>query len=291
MLGIGDDCAVLAPTAVTQVWTIDAAVENVHFSRAFMSFEQIAYRAFMAAASDIAAMGGRAVAALSALSLPRDFSDEELDELLAGIGAAADRLQVVVAGGNLARAEELTLTTTVLGECPAKVLRRDAGRVGDGVFVTGTLGGAALGLSALQARESETGPYAASMERFLRPLARLDLAPRVAKLASCAIDVSDGLLQDLTHVCTASRVGATLFSASFPKLPDFDALALQRGHPPNALVLGGGEDYELLFTATPGTVPEELATQIGVVTVDRGVRVLDADGAPLPTVPGFDHFR
>jgi len=291
VLGIGDDCAVLAPSALPQVWTVDTAVENVHFSRSFMSCRQIAYRAFMAAASDIAAMGGRATAALSSLSLPRAFSDAELDDLLAGTVAAADLLRVVVAGGNLARASELSLCTSVFGECPAKVLRRDSASVGDGVFVTGTLGGASLGLSALQAGEPEDGPYAASIARFLRPLARLDVADSVARVASSAIDVSDGLIQDLLHVCNSSRVGATLRSESLPRLPDFDALARQRGHEPNALLLGGGEDYELLFTAPLASVPAELATCIGVVEAQPGLRVLDASGAPLPDVAGFDHFR
>lgn len=291
VLGIGDDCAVLAPNALPQVWTVDTAVENVHFSRTFMSCRQIGYRAFMAAASDIAAMGGRATAALSALCLPRAFSDAELDDLLAGIAAAADLLQVVVAGGNLARGSELSLCTTVLGECPAKVLRRDSARVGNAVFVTGTVGGAALGLSALSAGESVAGPYAASIERFLQPRARLDLAQSVARLASSAIDISDGLMQDLSHVCSTSRVGATLRSDSFPKLPDFDRLARQRGHDPDALVLGGGEDYELLFTAPLASVPEQLATCIGLIEAQPGVRILDGEGNTLPTAPGFDHFR
>lgn len=291
MVGIGDDCAVLSPVSFPQVWTVDTAVENVHFSRAFMSYRQIAYRAFMAAASDIAAMGGSATAALSALCLPRAFSDGELDELLAGTAAAADLLQVVVAGGNLARANELSLCTTVLGECKAKVLRRDSARVGDGVFVTGTLGGAALGLSALQAGETFDGSYADSIARFLEPRARLDLAESVARVASSAIDVSDGLLQDLRHVCASSRVGATLHAEAFPVLTGFAALARERGHDPHTLVLGGGEDYELLFTAAPGSVPAGLATQIGVITVQQELRVLDANGHELPLVSGFDHFR
>jgi thiamine-monophosphate kinase len=289
-LGIGDDCAVLNASGQARVWTIDAAVEGVHFSRAHMSLEQAAHRAFMAAASDVAAMGGRCVAALSALTLPVACSDAELKQLVTGIARAADACACPVIGGNLARAPTLTLSTSVLGECPRRVLTRAGAREGDAIYVTGTLGGAALGLRALLAGRTDDPRFASMIAMFRAPRARLDVALTLAELASAAIDLSDGLVQDLTHLCRASGVGAELEATLLPQLPDFAAAAAALGCSPHALALSGGEDYELLFTA-PASVPRELGVRIGTITGARGrVMVRDASGQPLDVASGFDHF-
>jgi thiamine-monophosphate kinase len=295
VLGIGDDCAVLAASPLPQLWTVDAAVEGVHFSRTFMREDEIAYRALMAAASDIAAMGGTARAALCALALPAGFDEHAFDALLGGFAAAADELGFPIVGGNLARARELSLTSTVLGECRGKLLTRSMARPGDGVFVTGPVGGAALGLAAL--RQARAGhPRRQRLEpavtRFLRPRARLDLAPALAAIASAAIDISDGLFQDLTHICQASQVSAVVELSRLPRLCDFEQLARALGQDPTQLLLGGGEDYELLFTALPADVPPALANQIGRIEAGAAcVRVLSEAGSELSPVQGFDHFR
>ena len=150
-LGIGDDAAVLNSNARPTVWTIDSAVEGVHFSRTFMGLADIGYRAFMAAASDVAAMGGRAVGALCAWVLPADLSEADFDELSSGVARAAELCNCPVIGGNLARGSELSLTTTVLGESPGPLALRSGARPGDALFVSGPVGAAALGLSALRA--------------------------------------------------------------------------------------------------------------------------------------------
>jgi thiamine-monophosphate kinase len=292
LLAIGDDAAVLAPSALARVWTVDSAVEEVHFSRAFMALPDVGYRAFMAAASDVAAMGGQAVAALSALSLPAELSDDELDQLAAGLDEAARACHCPIVGGNLARARELSLTTTVLGECAGPVLRRDGAQPGDGLFVTGTIGGAALGLLALRSGRGSEPALAHARARFLRPRARFDLAAAVAARAHACIDVSDGLAQDLRHLCEASSVAAVLELPAVPRLAAFERLAAQLGADPVALLLAGGEDYELLFTAPVGAVPSELATLIG--RIDSGapeLRVLDVDGHVVAPKDGYDHFR
>jgi thiamine-monophosphate kinase len=290
VLGIGDDCAALAPSQFPQLASVDAAIEEIHFSRAFMREDEIGYRALMAAASDIAAMGGAARAALCALALPAGLSEPAFEALVRGLAAAADELAFPIIGGNLARAGELSLTITVLGECRGKLLTRQGARAGDGVFVTGSVGGAALGLCALRRDPSRAPRFLPSIARFLRPRARLDLAAELASRASAAIDVSDGLAQDLAQLCRASQVGACIELARVPRLPDFDALARELGQDPDRLLLGGGEDYELLFSARPGDVPPALATRIGEIEADAGVRVLAADGSPLADVGGFDHF-
>jgi thiamine-monophosphate kinase len=289
-LGIGDDCAVLAPSPRARVWTVDAAIENVHFERGLMRDDEIGYRALMAAASDIAAMGAEATGILCALALPASFGDSELDTLLAGFAAAADALQCPVVGGNLARATELSITSSVLGEAE-RPLTRSGARPGQGLFVTGTVGGAALGLTALRAGEARTGSYAECIARFLRPCARLDLAAALARCASSAIDISDGLAQDLAHLCAASGVGAHVTLPAVPHAARFIELARALNRDPNALVLAGGEDYEVLFSADIGSVPSGVGTQIGTISEGSSLHFSDEAGRALKPPAGFDHFR
>jgi thiamine-monophosphate kinase len=291
LLGIGDDCAALAPSALPQIATVDAAIEGVHFSRAFMREDEIGYRALMAAASDVAAMGGTARAALCALALPAALDEAAFEGLLRGLAEAADALGFPIIGGNLARASEISLTTTILGECPGRTIARQGARPGDALYVTGSVGGAALGLAALRADSSRPPRFAPAVARFLRPRARLELAAELARCASAAIDVSDGLAQDLAHLCRASGVSARLELARVPRLPEFEPLARELGLDGEQLLLSGGEDYELLFSARPEDVPSGFATQIGAIETGAGVRVLGPDGGLRTGSAGFDHFR
>ncbi len=290
-IGIGDDCAVLSPAASSEVWTIDAAVEGIHFLREGMALDAIGYRAFMAAASDIAAMGARARAALSALILPQSFSDDALEQLMSGMARAADVCECSIAGGNLARGSELSITTTVLGIPYGPALLRSGARVGDRVYVTGPLGGAALGLSALCAEETaaDAAPFVSA---YLRPRARLDLARHLSEVATSAIDISDGLVQDAGHVATASNVALHLERERIPTLPGFERLCQRLGQDVLEKLLTGGDDYEVLFTAPQGL---ELgwATPIGEVhDGPAAVCVRDAQGKRLDVAAtGFDHFR
>jgi len=291
-VGIGDDCAVLRAAPGPRVWTIDSAVEGVHFRRDRMSLAAIGYRAFMAAASDIAAMGARATGALSALTLPPALNDAELDALVGGIARAATLCACPVVGGNLTRGSELSLTTTVLGEPYAAPLLRSGAKPGDGLFVTGPLGGAALGLQALLAQQSGSA-FAPFEEAFLSPRARLDLALELSRVATAAIDLSDGLLQDAGHVCRASSVDAIIEIERVPRLANFGALAATLGLDPVTTLVAGGEDYEILFAAPLTTKVDAWATRIGHIQTGHGtVRLVDASGAHVQTqLAGFDHFR
>jgi thiamine-monophosphate kinase len=289
-LGIGDDCAVLAASPRARVWTVDAAIEHVHFERGLMRDDEIGYRALMAAASDIAAMGAQATGILCALALPAHFGDAELDTLLAGFAAAADALSCPVVGGNLARATELSITTSVIGETEQPLTRAGA-RAGQGLFVSGTLGGAALGLAALRAGQTREGSYAECIARFLRPYARLDLVTALARCATSAIDISDGLAQDLAHLCTASGVGAQVTLPAVPQPAGFFELAQALNRDPHELLLAGGEDYEVLFSAEIGSVPRGVGTQIGTISQDASLHFVDAAGRELSPAAGFDHFR
>ncbi len=291
-VGIGDDCAVLSAATGARVWTIDTAVEGVHFQRDCMSLSAVGYRSFMAAASDIAAMGSRGIAALSALILPATFSDAELDELVLGIARAALASACPVIGGNLARGGELSLSTTVLGEPYAHALLRSGAKDGDGLFVTGPLGTAALGLRALLTGNA-AARFAPFVDAFLAPRARLDLSLALSRVATSAIDLSDGLLQDAAHVCRASSLDAVIELEQIPRLGAFDTLAPELGLDALTTLVSGGEDYELLFTAPLVAQVESWATRIGVMQAGSGtVRLVDRAGNAIQTpIAGFDHFR
>ncbi|MEM9195023.1 MAG: thiamine-phosphate kinase [Myxococcota bacterium] len=288
-LGIGDDAAILRPSATPLATSVDVAVDDVHFRRSWLTLEALGRRALMAAASDIAAMGGTFVGALSSLILPAGFGDAELESLAEGIHAGATELDGSVFGGNLAQGAELSITTTVFGQLTARRDRTGAAP-GDGVYVTGTIGGAGAGCACLLAERPELGP--AAVERWRAPRAQIELGREIADAASAMLDISDGLLQDLGHLCTASEVGATIEYAAVPIDPAAEEAAAGLSTDLPTLVLSGGEDYELVFSA-PANVGAALpATRIGTIRQTPGVEVLDDQGAPI-VVPqkGHRHFR
>ncbi|MBN8615766.1 MAG: thiamine-phosphate kinase [Deltaproteobacteria bacterium] len=285
---VGDDAAVLAPSLGREVLSVDAHVEHVHFRRAWLSSRELGARAAMAALSDLAAMGAEPRVVLLSLALSDDVTDEELEALALGVRDACDETGARVVGGNLARASEISIHTTVIGRMTEAPLRRDGAKVGDGVYVTGTLGAAALGLAALEAGRSDTllAPFVA---RWRRPRARVSEGRRLIDLASAAIDVSDGLALDLSRLAEASGVGIDLDAKDLPLEPDHAACAALLSRDPITLALIGGEDYELAFTAPLSRALAGLATRIGSVVARPGVVATDASGRPLE-VAGFDHF-
>jgi thiamine-monophosphate kinase len=290
VLGIGDDAAVLAPGARAQVLSVDAQVEGVHFERELLTSNDIGYRALVTGLSDLAAMGARPRAALIALILPPSLGDDELYAIVDGIAEAQREHACAVVGGNLARGAELSITTTVLGEAGAAMLTRAGAQVGDGLFVTGELGGAALGLALLQAGKAELGP--SSVARWRRPSAKIREGQALAGVARAAIDISDGLLQDLGHVSKASSVGFELELARLPIAAELTRVAPTLGLDAAALALGGGEDYELLFTADQAMATTGHGTRIGTAVQAPGIRIVDAQGQSVsaPSVGGFEHF-
>jgi thiamine-monophosphate kinase len=290
VLGIGDDAAVLAPSAHPQVWSVDAQVEGAHFRREWLALEDVGYRAFVAALSDLAAMAARPRSALVALCLPPALSDAELYAIVDGIAAAAREYGCPVSGGNLAAGRELSITTSVLGETLGAPLTRSGACAGDALYVSGALGGAALGLSLLQSGHAERAPRSVACWR--RPVARIGEGLALDAVANAAIDISDGLLQDLAHLAFASRVGFELEAASIPLHPELAELAPELGLDALAFALGSGEEYALLFSAGADRRPS-VGTRIGRAVEKPGIRLLDAGGREiaLPVAAGFDHFR
>jgi len=291
VVGIGDDAAVLARSESAQVLSVDVQVEGVHFRRAWLGYEDLGHRAYHAAASDLAAMGAAPRAALLSLILPAYVSDEDLDALVQGIGAAADDVGAPVVGGNLARGGELSITTTVIGETSGAGIGRGGASPGEGVYVTGTIGGAALGLAALDAEQGGDARFAPFVACFWRPAAQIVIGQRLVGVATAAADISDGLVADLGHVCHASSVGARIRADLLPTPEGFEEAAHVLGRDPTRLALAGGEDFQLVFTAPVSTTADELATLVGEITPEPGVVCLGADGEPLPgDYRGFDHF-
>lgn len=299
LLGIGDDAAVLAPGREPLVWTVDCAVEGVHFRRDLLGFEDLGYRATMAAASDLAAMGAAPLGLLAALVLPDDLDDDDLAAIARGQRAACDALGTAILGGNLARGGELSITTTALGVAPAP-LRRDGARPGDELALAGPVGLAAAGLRLLDrgprgdaGDAGDPGAVERAIQAFRRPLARIDAGLRARTSASAAIDISDGLAADLTHLASASGVRAVLDREAL-LTPDLVAVAELLGADALELALHGGEDYALVVAGRDaGALP-------GFVIIGRcapredgesEVALRDAEGV-IPVSPaGFDHFR
>ena len=300
VVGIGDDAAVwrTAPGAYT-IATTDTMVEGVHFLPGRVSWRDAGWKAVATNISDIAAMGGAPAFALVTLCLPPGKPVEHVDEMYAGMRECAEEYSVVIAGGDIVSSPVFTVTVALLGDAAVSnagdplLLRRDAACPGDAIAVTGPLGGSAGGLRALVEGMADRHPDL--LAAHMRPRPRLDEG-RIAVAAGvkCGIDISDGLAQDLGHICEASGVGAEVRIDDVPLYPGL-AQAFGAGAA-RTLALTGGEDYELLLVA-PEDVLRGTALSlriIGRVTadVDRRVRVLAADGAQigLPSA-GWDHLR
>jgi thiamine-monophosphate kinase len=294
ILGAGDDCAILAPSRGRTLFTIDSMVEGVHFDLRWGTPEALGARALAVNLSDIAAMGGTPRACVVNLAIRRGLTATLFDRIYAGLNSEARAARIDVVGGNITRARELAITIAVLGDASAQVLRRDAARIGDEIFVTGTLGDAAVGWRILEGKLR--APQAARkflVERFLRPTARLVAGERLASIrpVPAAIDVSDGVMQDLGHILERSGVGAELDARALPLSPAYRAVMGDD----TSLALGGGEDYELLFCVRPGHREAALARRlrVGVHRIGRivrgaGLRML---GGGTPRVAGFDQLR
>jgi len=291
-VGIGDDCAVLDRPPGPLVWTVDAHVDEVHFRRKWLGYEDVGYRSFAAAASDVVAMGAAPLAALSALTLDAAVGEADVIALARGQRAAAAEGATGVVGGNVSRGGTFSVTTTVLGRAlgSGAVLRSGAS-AGDLVLVGGALGLATLGLSALEAGREEDPALAACVAAFRRPRVAYALAGAVAR-ARAAIDISDGLALDLHRVAHASRVRVVLDEGA---LVAAGGAALREGarelgRDPLACALEGGEDYVVVVSWAPDAELPAGFSPIG--RVEEGLGLALNDGRAVRELPprGHDHL-
>lgn len=288
--GIGDDSAVLRPPRGHELLvTTDFCLENVHFRREWHPARAVGHRCLVRGLSDIAAMGGEPLAVFLSLALPGDLPQRWVDGFLDGLLALAKTWRVPLAGGDLAQSPQGVMADiVVLGSAPnGKAILRSTARPGDLIYVTGTLG---LSVAALNQLRAGKKPTARSAPRHFFPEPRIDVGRdlRERGIVSAMIDLSDGLSTDLSHICEESDVGAVVYSNSIPHVAGQNGLQL---------ALNGGEDYELLFTASPrARVPRGIAgipiTAIGEILPRRGLWIASADGKRTVLKPGgWEHFR
>lgn len=284
LIGPGDDAAVLRPGRRPLVVTTDALVEGVHFRAGWETPAALGRRAYRVNLSDVAAMGAVPLAALVALEAPPDTPAPLLDGIMRGLVADARRSGADVVGGNLTAGPHLAVTVTLIGEAPGHVVTRAGARPGDGIWVTGRLGAAGTAVRRLRDGDGGRPPV---------PV-RIDAGRRLARVASAMIDVSDGLLQDLGHVCRASGVRADVRAAEIPVAA---ACRAAFGTGAARFAATAGEDYELVCTVPRRREPALAqlgvrVTRIGDVAAGRPrVRLLDAGGKVVATARGgFDHF-
>lgn len=295
----GDDAAVLEGSMTPWVWSIDSSAEGAHFDLRWLDLGTAAQRALHAAVSDLAAMGAAPVAALCALTVPPNAAEQDFSSLARGQRRAARELGCPVIGGNLERGNRWRFVTTVLGKCQNPLTRAGA-KPGDELWLIGRVGYAAAGLELLR-RDASVDALPASVQRLAqrcirhwrKPRALIEAGQQLADVrAHAAIDVSDGLASELTHLATAGSVELRLHGAALERLvkplrPLADALAADA----EQWVLHGGEDYALLAAGARTARPPGAAI-IGEVGAGAGLALLVGTDVPAkPLSGGYDHLR
>jgi thiamine-monophosphate kinase len=299
--GLKDDAAVISPKkGYDLVITKDAIVENVHFFQDDKPYG-IALKLLGVNLSDLAAMGAKPIGYLLAVILPRDIDDEWFEEFSSGLGDGMAKFGGALIGGDTTSHDgPLTLSLTAIGEVPHnKALKRSGAKEGDLIFVSGNVGDSYLGLQIL--KDNIDAPEDAKkylIERYDIPHPRTELGTKLIGIATSCVDISDGLVADLGHICETSKVGAEVNFGDVP-FSDF-AESIIEGRRDAINMLTGGDDYELLFTA-PATAEQTITDlskelnisikKIGKMVVGERIKVLDKNGVEIViTHGGYQHF-
>jgi thiamine-monophosphate kinase len=295
--GIGDDCAVVKiPAGHEALVTTDFSLEGIHFRREWHSAEVIGHRCLIRGLSDIAAMGGLPLAAFVSLALPRRLPQSWVDGFYQGLLKLSGEFSVTLAGGDTAESPGgIMADIVVLGSVPkGQAVLRSGARPGDRIYVTGSLGGSAAALDLLlSGKRKKFNPAHFPAHFFPVPRVEVGRILRQKGLASAMIDISDGLSTDLAHICEESGVGAELEASAIPRG--------RIGKPAEKVELNfalhGGDDYELLFTASSGKrIPSAIMgvaiTQIGRITRRKEIILRERNGKQAPLKPrGWEHFK
>jgi thiamine-monophosphate kinase len=298
LLGIGDDAAAWRADGSIQLATVDSFIQDVHFPSGLASWEELGWKALAVNLSDIAAMGGLPRYALVSLALPDNTEVSDVTALYSGMLELAGQFGVAIVGGDISRAPLVVITIAVFGSSRKKqVLSRATARAGELVAVTGYLGAAAAGLEMLtKGLRFDPEATASFRNAFLHPVPRIAEGQLLAAQGvKTAIDLSDGLVSDLNQICKASQVGARVEIELVPVEPGVKA---QFGEEALELALGGGEDYELLFTGRAEVIDKVKRKAACPITVvgeilagDKGVTLVDSQGEPVNLVSrGWEHF-
>jgi thiamine-monophosphate kinase len=299
LLGIGDDTAAWKCKGKTQLATTDTLVQDVHFKLERISWEELGYKSIAVNLSDIAAMGGIPQYALVSICLPGDTDVENIRELYRGMLDVSDKYKTIIAGGNITSSDRLIINVTIYGYTDNGILTRSSAKPGDKIAVTGFTGLSRAGLRIMkQPMEMDHETLILLRKAQNQPEPRLEFGQILAKAGvKTAIDISDGLVADLQHICSSSKVSARIDLASVPVHP---LLKQYFKDDCVSMILAGGEDYELLFTASDhimnkvkNRMPDNVFIIGTIQTGDAGtVDVLDNKGNKVSLKEsGWDHFK
>jgi thiamine-monophosphate kinase len=283
-VGIGDDAAIVdCPPGHSLVFCSDLVVEGTHFERSLHPADSIGYKAVAVNVSDAGAMGGIPMYFTISLAAPPDLEVQWVDDFYSGIERACRDFDVILAGGDTSSAGSLFIDVALVGRVEAgNAVLRSGARAGDRIYVTGHLGGSALGLELLRSGKTDS----AAAQRHLYPTPRHRVGNAVARSAHAMIDVSDGLSSDLMHIVRESGVSARIYRERLPAAVGAN----------DTQVLHGGEEYELLITASelPGRIEDVDLSCIGEIvasTRENEIVLVDRGGESLLRPQGWDHYR
>lgn len=305
-MGIGDDAAIISPAGRTEwVLSCDTFLEDVHFRAKTHPPDSVGHKALARATSDLAAMGATPRYFLLTLALPNARAGSWLDAFLKGMARASRELGIAIIGGDTTKSDRVFISITVLGEItPGRALTRSGARPGDIIYVSGKLGRAQLGLELVLMGHARDRRMRALVQPHLYPKIRIKLSSWLArhKIATSAMDLSDGLSTDLARLCAASKVGAKIHASKVPAavIPEVASRKLKNRKLDHLeIALHGGEDYELLFTIPPHQAKKlsrapgaSTLTPIGEITRNRQILLVAPDGKTKPLKSqGWDPFR
>lgn len=296
MLGIGDDCAVIPREDNELLYSTDMLIEGVHFLRDAASPEDVGWKSLAVNLSDIAAMGGAPVATFLSIALPKGAQVEWAERFISGYAELSRKFNVLLLGGDTTSSlRDIAINVGVLGRAPlGKSVKRSGAVVGQGIYVTGNLGDSAGGLQAILDDWDKTPEVESLIQSHIKPIPRIEAGQALMNsgLVGAMMDISDGIASDLKHILKASGVGAEVCLDRIPISDNLERVCEKYGHCSYALAVGGGEDYELLFTA-PADIEGlldfpiykigEIVSGDSLIWMDNG-NVFDFD------IQGFNHF-
>lgn len=290
VLGIGDDCAIIKGEKKDFLLTTDVLVEDVHFVKSLNPPHKLGRKCMAVNVSDIAAMGGMPLYALVSMCIPKNIEQNYLQCIVEGIIEEAEKFSIHIIGGDTSCSEKLMISIMVIGETEkGKVILRSGAKVGDRIYITGCIGGSYVGLLLLK-----KGIDDKIIDKHLIPEARVDIGRKLIDVATSMIDVSDGIISDVLHICEESKVGMHVYIEKIPLCAEPGRWGLK-----TIDLLTGGEDYELLFTAPPDqyehihTISSSMGipiTMIGEIT-EKGIEFSEEGQRLNIAHKGYNHFR
>ena len=295
-LGIGDDCAIITNGEGELIFSTDMLMEGIHFLRSAASPEDIGWKSLAVNLSDIAAMGGTPLATFLSIALPKDAQGDWAEWFIAGYAELSRRFNVPLLGGDTTSSlRDIAINVGVLGRAPeGKSIRRSGAVAGHGIYITGNLGDSAGGLQAILNGWSKSQEIVSLIHSHIKPEPRLYEGQALMKtgLVGAMMDISDGIASDLRHILKASGVGANIHLDKIPLSDNLQTVCHEYGMDTYRLAVGGGEDYELLFTA-PEDIENHLdfpVYRIGEIVPGDSLTWIENGNAVDYDIKGYNHF-